>query len=207
MRFSDLSPAEKWEHIWIYYKFHILGGILLILLVVYFVSSMVGRVPSALNVEVVSGNILPGSTAGLQRAATAALIPPGKREVVQISSLPIGGTLESPQNANAVMALAAMIAAHNVDVMVTDETDYFKLRSQGYFENLRQVGLPASYLDRYGLPAVSGGAVNGPVYGLNFSGSVASRAGIRAAGNNVVAIVRGAPNTGEAVRFLEWLWR
>lgn len=207
MKFSDLSPAEKVEHIWIYYKFHILGGAFLLFLVIYFVSTMTGRLPSVLNVEVVSGNILPGTTAAWQQKATAALVPPGQRASVQISSLPLSGTLDSPQNANALMALSAMIAARNIDVMVLDQSDFRNLSGHGYFENLRQMGLPASILDKHALVAPAGLSADKPIYGLAFPRSLAARFGVQSFGTNVIAVLRNAQNMQEAGRFLEWLWR
>ena len=208
MKFADLSTAEKLEHIWIYYKFHILGGIALILIVVYFISSMAGRIPSALNVEIVSDNIPPRAAAALQARATAALIPAGRREQVQVGVLPMAGTLASPQNENAVMGLMARIAARDIDVFIADRADFSLLAKDGVLADLSRTGLPRAVFANPKL-AVSARVKGGhaAIVGLNLGHDRAFQNLVRPRGDNIVGIMKGAAHMSQARRFVAWLLR
>ncbi|GGJ09644.1 hypothetical protein GCM10010885_18440 [Alicyclobacillus cellulosilyticus] len=203
MTFADLTFREKVEYIWMYYKYHILIGLMILIGVVYTVVTVTARVPAALNVLVISGSVPATASDPLSRAATAALIPPGRRAAVEVQCLPVAGRLTDPENYAAVMKLMAMVAAHDVDVVVTDRQDFAQLAKQGMFVDLNARDQASAWLrqhpdDAVHVPPLAGttGIVMTP------RSRFARLAGVRT--EEVAGVVQNGPHGELAIRFALW---
>ena len=117
-----------------YYKFHIIGAIILVILAVFFIKDIVFRVPSDLDAAFV-GEIFYNDTELLKKNIMDKM--PELREMsidAAIFTESMDGQMEYAMN----MKTMVLFGGGTVDIFLLDEANYEKFGSQGAFENLEK---------------------------------------------------------------------
>ncbi|HEU5138972.1 MAG TPA: hypothetical protein VFT51_03290 [Bacillales bacterium] len=126
------------DHIWYYYKVHIIVGIVIAAFVAYFVAAGQNDKDkeTALHVILTGNQVKVEEQKSLQHAATEALLGADKADsVIRIDFLPSGAGM----NMAATKKMVAMIAASEIDVLVMDKETFSVLAKQGNFMKLDQL--------------------------------------------------------------------
>lgn len=200
--FKALSLKKKLEHIWIYYKWHLLAGAAVVCLLV----SLAGVVANNSKETLISGCFINNSTS----AEGYAHLTEGYWEYCgadsgQKTELVSGRTIHfdaeglSQEDAAAFMTVTCMIAAGTLDYIITDLDSMDDFVEQEVVLDLREL-LSAEALARWDTVEQDGAVV-----GLRLENTAFARNYPLTAQDSCALVIANAPNRENVVRFLEYL--
>lgn len=196
--------VKEIDHIWYYYKVHIIVGIAIAAFVSYYVVSGLNseEQKTALHVVLAGNQVKVEQQKGLQQTATEDIL--GNRQadsIIRIDFLPSGAGM----NMAVTKKMVAMIAASQIDVLVMDKETLSALAKRGNFMELDKLkqGMPA---DVQFLMLPGKGAKNEKhAYGIKIGQNHRlQKAGYNTT-NKVIGIVANSQHPELAGRFMKWL--
>ena len=148
MTFKEMTFQEKVDHIWEYYKLHIIGTVVMVLILGSIINSTLINPPAAsimdLTVRIESKYYNYDTQHTLEDSLTELLVDNPKDEAVIIELLEIGNDMDP----NMVMASEAKFMGkaetHDLDLILVNEPSYEAMAAEGYFLDLKAL------CDQYG---------------------------------------------------------
>lgn len=212
------GSAEKVDHFWRYYKFHVLGGIIAIILVIVGINSYLdhraeqerlAKLPPVDLSIMYLGEYYMSDSAGKQtteadiEAALVEQFPEFKRFKVNFTYVPLDAKdqmdIASQQKAMVVLA------TERPDVYITDTAAFNWVGPQGAFMNLDSQADIAKLLkpgDSYKQKTEEETAEH--TYGIKLTGSpILGNIPIQAKDNYIASVREGSKNTEKAIQFIE----
>lgn len=198
--FKALPPKKKLEHIWIYYKWYILVGAVVICMLV-----SIGRTVADNRKEtLISGIFINNSTsqegyAHLMEDYWEYCGGNEDQRVELVGSRNIDFDAQSPsqEDAAAFMIVSSMIAAESLDYIITDEASLDDFWEQEVILDLREL-FPT--LEDWDVIEKDGAAIalrlENTTFGKNYP---------LAAEDSCVLVIANAQNREHVIRFLEYL--
>ncbi len=144
---KNMSKKEKAEYIWEYYKFHIIGTLVILCIIVSFINSQITKVDYVFNLTMIGNTMDANKVTDLENNLTHIVVKDGeKRKQATVSSIPI----DSSSSTGATMSnqdmdkFTVMLAANELDVVILDKTMFESFAKQNIFlrlDNLKQLNL------------------------------------------------------------------
>jgi ABC-type glycerol-3-phosphate transport system substrate-binding protein len=131
--FKGMTRKKKFEYIKEYYKFHIIIGIIVIVLLGSFIKSQITKVNYVFNLTVI------GST--VKSDKTVVVKNPTKKQSAEIDNIPIQ-TLTGSSDGNAyqfMQKIMAEVSANALDLVIISKGDYDSFVKNGMFYNLDKI--------------------------------------------------------------------
>lgn len=200
--FKALPLQKKLEHIWIYYKWHLVAAAAVICLIV----SIIGTVVNSRKEVLISGMFLNNATsqegyAFLEEGFREDCGGSGDQLVELVTSRSINFTADTPsqQEASSFMVFTCMVAAQTLDYVVTDEASVAHLAEQEVLMDLRTL-LPEESLAQWDTiehdGVVTALRLEGTAFGENYP---------LAAEHSCIAVIINAPHQDNTIRFLDYI--
>ena len=200
--FKALPPKKKLEHIWIYYKWHLLVGAAVICLLV----SIMGTVARNSKETLISGSFINNSTSAQGYAHLTEDYweycggnNSQKTELVSGRNIDFDAEGLSQEDASAFMIVSCMIAAGTLDYIITDLDSLDDFVEQEVVLDLREL-LSEEALARWDTVEQDGAVV-----GLRLENTAFARNYPLAAQDSCVLVIANARSRENVVRFLEYL--
>ena len=195
------------DNIWYHYKPHIIVGVVVLAIVVYFIISMVNHksTEAALNVVLTGNGIEAKQTEQFQNSATDDILGDSQDDrVIRTDFWPY--EINDPQEGALLQKLVAMMTTHEVDVVVMDKKAFLDFASQGSFMNLDKLAkeLPkeTSFID---VQLQESTQDQKQAYGILLdNNSKLKEAGFDTQ-NKVLAIMTNTKHKQTAIQFVHWL--
>ncbi len=137
IRDKNYSFAKKCEYFWMYYKWHAIGGAVLLLIVCSVIVSIATAKEKALSIMIFDTTVV-DDTSLIEDYEEFARIDTKKYEVV----CQMGGSTEDDQSYTSAMynaKLMALVNAGDLDILVTELKSFNQEADAGFFMDLRQI--------------------------------------------------------------------
>lgn len=209
-KFNELDKKKKIEHIWYYYKIHIIVSIIILVVLVQTITGIINRKTSILGVDLIGTAIASDKVASMEKDATTALTS-NVKEQVDINFLQYDKKGDTTMNSATRDKLTVTIAAGDLDVVVMDKDMFLDCMSQGYFLKLNDIK-ELSDLEKSGYQFVKGqskeqGDSSEYIYGIDIDKCPALKSLSFSNGNKVIGIIANTKRKDTAVKFIQWLIR
>lgn len=150
--FKEMTVMEKADHIWEYYKIHIIAGLFVLLFAGSMINHLFINKPKALlvNLSLLGGYVDTNRLSDFGDKLTEALLDdPEAHEEVKIDFF----TFDDQGDIQLAMAsrqkFMAMTSIQEIDVLIADRAEFESLAYQGYFKPLDTVLDPSTLEDFY----------------------------------------------------------
>lgn len=208
-KMADMTTREKFSYIKEYYKFHIIGTLVLIAIVTSFVVEAKNKKEPVLNVTMMGSYIDNQKLQDFQDKATAALIKdnPENKKIVAMDFL-ISSANPADQYAYASsQKLMAALAAGDIDILVMDKESFEVNSKEEIF--LRMDNLPQySTLDLKDFEPLKFSdkekGIEEGVYGISIKNSQLFKNLDYDTSDKVLGIVSNSKNVDKSFEFLRW---
>lgn len=126
LRNKDMTKQEKWDHIWEYYKLHIIGAIVGLVIIYSFLNIWVFNPPAknALDITVRAEWYISDEGAALAEELTALLIDPEANEMVMVEHLPVGESIDPQMVMASEAKFIGKIEVGEMDFLLMSEPVY-----------------------------------------------------------------------------------
>ncbi len=195
--------GKKLQHIWLYYRWHILAAFLVLCVVV----SLVQQTAYNRKEPLISGVFVNNSTsaegyAHLKESYLAYCGDDGRHrvELVEARQIDFGAEVLPENDAANFMLLTSMISARALDYIITDEATLAALDQQEVVMDLTSV-LPQAMQEELDVIRSSTGII-----GIRLADTSFARNYPLSAGDSCILIVSNTPSTQNVLRFLEYLF-
>ncbi|MBU5440646.1 hypothetical protein [Paenibacillus sp. MSJ-34] len=205
--------ASRLDHFFHYYKFHVLGAILLVVLIAYFVNSMIDqrqqRAAEALlppeNLSVMYLGEFYSEDLDKAQESILQAFPSWERVGVSITYFP----QEAKDPYDIAMQQKSMITlmTEKPDIYITDQYNFERLRDQGLFLRLDELESSLKSLDDSAVYRYRAeGDESEHIYGIDMSDiPFLNDIPVSAAKEKVVTVRTDAPNKANALAFIQKL--
>lgn len=140
--FKGMTRKKKFEYIKEYYKFHIIIGIIVIVLLGSFIKSQITKVNYVFNLTVIGSTVKSDKTDEFQSKLTSVVVKnPTKKQSAEIDNIPIQ-TLTGSSDGNAyqfMQKIMAEVSANALDLVIISKGDYDSFVKNGMFYNLDKI--------------------------------------------------------------------
>ncbi len=195
--------GKKLQHIWLYYRWHILAALLALCVL----ASLVQQTAYNRKQPLISGIFVNNSTsaegyAHLKEEYLSYCGDDGRHrvELVEAREIDFGAEVLPQSDAANSMLLTSMISARALDYIITDEATLAALDEQEVALDLTSV-LPQEMLEELDVIRSSTGIV-----GIRLAGSSFAKDYPLSAQDSCILIVSNTPSTENVLRFLEYLF-
>lgn len=200
---ESMTRREKIEHIWYYYKLHIIGVILAVIFIISIISSMVNKKEYILNVYILGKSYSQEKIEEFQKQATHDLIGKSSKKEILVNFIAYDKNGRDPYSAASMQKFVALLATGSIDVLILDRPDFDELGKKEAFLKLDNLtGLPPGLefiklRDRdvaegdYGMILGNNGLLKEAGYDTN---------------NKIVCILSNTKNLDKSVDFIKWLY-
>ncbi len=195
--------GKKLQHIWLYYRWHILAALLVLCVLV----SLVQQTAYNRRQPLISGAFVNNSTstegyAHLKEDYLACCGGDGRyrAELVEAREIDFGAEVLPQTDAANFMLLTSMISARSLDYIITDEATLAALDGQEVVLDLTSV-LPQTMLEELDVIRSSTGVI-----GIRLAGSSFARDYPLSAEDSCILFIYNTPSTENILRFLEYLF-
>jgi hypothetical protein len=127
---APMSPKERIAYIWDYYKFHIIGTIVAIILLISFVSSIGGKKEVVLNMTVIGQGVNPEGVVQLQEQLTNKLVQDKADEEVFVQHLTYNTSSMDEASRAGIQKMSAEISLGAIDLMIVEKELFEEISSQ-----------------------------------------------------------------------------
>ncbi len=205
---ANMNRAQKVSYIWLYYKFHIITTIIVILLAVGGVSSLLNRKDTVLNVRLVASGMNVDSLTKLQEKAESELITDKKKQDMAFVFVSDQGADTKSVVGN--QQLYVPLAAGDIDIIMIPKEGFEALASQGFFIDLSSIpelsAKSGKELTLLNFKAqVEGESEVEKPYGIDISNFPVLQQLSVSHKDMVLGIVASAKNRDICVNFINWL--
>ena len=145
---KGMTAKQKAEHIWEYYKLHIIGGVTVLAIVLSFIYSSFINPPnkSYSSVSFYGGYINEQPLADVQADLTDRFVPDEMKEHYEIIVTNYAFSPGDTANAFVGAKFAAELQSQGLDLLIADEEDFAMMAGEGYLMPLRDY-VPEDILD------------------------------------------------------------
>jgi ABC-type glycerol-3-phosphate transport system substrate-binding protein len=208
-KMADMTTREKFNYIKEYYKFHIIGTLVLIAIVTSFVVEARNKKEPILNVTMMGNYVDNQKLQELQEKATASLIKenPKNKKIVAMDFLI---TSDNPADQYAYASsqkLMAALAAGDIDILIMDKESFEANGKEGIF--LRLDTLPQySTLNLKDFETLKfsnkENNVEEGIYGISINNSQLFKDLNYETTDKILGIVSNSKNVDKAFEFIQW---
>jgi hypothetical protein len=125
-----MSTKERFAYIWDYYKFHIIGSITAIILLILLISSIDEKKEAYLNITILGNGVNPEGIAQLQEQLTNELVKDKADEEVFIETLSYDKSSPDAASRAGVQKMVAQITTGSIDLLIVDKELFEEISSQ-----------------------------------------------------------------------------
>jgi hypothetical protein len=125
-----MSTKERFSYIWDYYKFHIIGSITAIILLILLISSIDEKKEAYLNITILGNGVNPEGIAQLQEQLTNELVKDKADEEVFIETLSYDKSSPDAASRAGVQKMVAQITTGSIDLLIVDKELFEEISSQ-----------------------------------------------------------------------------
>lgn len=170
-KLKDMNTKQKFEFIWDYYRFHIIGTIIIIAIVTSFTIDIIKSKETILNITALGEYMDMDRKEILENKVNAELIKDEQnKKQILFDFLVKQKDMRDEYSMASVQKLQASIAAKDVDVLILDKSDFEIYASQGTFmklsqlSNFAQLNIPEKDLVKYQAKDIDS---KEEIYGIN----------------------------------------
>jgi hypothetical protein len=127
---APMSPKERMAYIWDYYKFHIIGTIVAIILIISFISSIGGKKEVVLNMTIVGQGVNTEAVVQLQEQLTNKLVQDKEDEEVSVQHLTYSKSSMDQASQAGIQKMSAEISLGAIDLMIVEKDLFEEFSSQ-----------------------------------------------------------------------------
>jgi hypothetical protein len=127
---APMSPKERMAYIWDYYKFHIIGTIVAIILLISFISSIGGKKEVALNMTIIGQGVNTEGVVQLQEQLTNKLVQDKVDEEVSVQHLTYNKSSMDEASRAGIQKMSAEISLGAIDLMIVEKDLFEEISSQ-----------------------------------------------------------------------------
>ena len=133
------TPKEKLNYFWYYYKWHVIGTLIAIILIGSFVHQLLTRTETVFDAVMMNTVLMTQDNAYEDEFAAYLGIDPKEEDIMFDTSVQILENSMDDTTYTSVMKLSAYTAAGDLDVMVTDTASFRKYANSECFFDLRTI--------------------------------------------------------------------
>jgi hypothetical protein len=205
-----MIKKEKLQHIWYYYKWHMIGGVFGLWMIISLLVSIFGPKPPEPGVYAafVGKYINTDQMMEIEQQAAKEITKSPEKSPVKIECFYIDKEKEDQMTVAMMQKFMAMISAKQLDIIAAPESQFQEQAAQGMYMPLEEISQLQPLLEKMQEKLVKATTEEDPkenVYGIKIDAS--DKVGV--AGEDAVDTVIGiAVNTEKqqnAVAFLEWI--
>lgn len=127
---APMSPKERMAYIWDYYKFHIIGTIAAIILLISFISSIGEKKEVVLNMTIIGQGVNTEGVVELQEQLTNKLVQDKADEEVSIQHLTYNKSSMDQASRAGIQKMSAEITLGAIDIMIVEKDLFEEISSQ-----------------------------------------------------------------------------
>lgn len=127
---APMSPKERMAYIWDYYKFHIIGTIVAIILLISLISSIGEKKEVVLNMTIIGQGVNPEGVVQLQEQLTNKLVQDKGDEEVSVQHLTYNNSSMDEASRAGIQKMAAEISLGSIDLMIMEKELFEEISSQ-----------------------------------------------------------------------------
>jgi uncharacterized membrane protein len=127
---APMSPKERMAYIWEYYKFHIIGTIVAILLLITFISSIGDKKEIVLNMTIIGQGVNTEGVVQLQEQLTSKLVQDNADEEISVQHLTYNKSSMDEASRAGIQKMSAEISLGAIDLMIVDKELFEEISSQ-----------------------------------------------------------------------------
>jgi hypothetical protein len=127
---APMSPKERIAYIWDYYKFHIIGTIVAIILLISFTSSIGGKKEVVLNMTIIGQGVNTEGVVQLQEQLTNKIVQDKADEEVSVQHLTYNKSSMDEASRAGIQKMAAEISLGSIDLMIVEKELFEEISSQ-----------------------------------------------------------------------------
>ncbi|PAE42507.1 hypothetical protein [Bacillus sp. 7884-1] len=127
---APMSTKERFAYIWDYYKFHIIGSITAIILLILLISSIDEKKEAYLNITILGNGVNPEGIAQLQDQLTNELVKDKADEEVFIETLSYDKSSPDAASRAGVQKMVAQITTGSIDLLIVNKELFEEISSQ-----------------------------------------------------------------------------
>jgi hypothetical protein len=137
---APMSPKQRISYIWDYYRFHIMGAIAAIILVIYLIGNVGEKKETYLNLTIMGEGVITENIVQIQEDLTNKLVTDKDQEEVLIQSINYGQSNMDPASQVGIQKFTAVLSSGDIDVMIVQQEFFEKLSSQEGLLDLNELG-------------------------------------------------------------------
>lgn len=207
-KLKDMNKKQKIEFIWDYYRFHIIGTIILIAIVTSFTMDIMNRKETVLNVTILGEYLDTDRKDVLEKKAASELIKEEQdKKQILFDFLIKQKDMRDEYSMASVQKLQAAIAAKDIDILILDKVDFEIYASQGTFMKLSdlpdftQLGVSEKDLVKYQAKDIDS---KQEIYAINAESLPVLKELNYNTKDKVLCIVVNSQRLNVATEFLKW---
>lgn len=212
-KFQKLTKKEKAEHIWEYYRFHIIGGAIAVFMLSSLLFHIFGPRPPEAAAQVVIMGLYDSDEENIDnlKKEIADIIGDGELGKVEVDMFPVNWDSASPMDMAMNQKLVLMFQAKEIDVMIIEEDKYNSFIAniqEGIYESLDDKPVLLEILednkDALVKRKLEGDTIE-KVYGLYAKDNIKLQS-IGVQENYIVSIPKTSDKKENALKTLKWLY-
>lgn len=142
-KFQKLTKKEKVEHIWEYYRYHIIGGVIGVFMTYSLLMTIFGPKPPepAVNIVVMGIYVQDSEKIDKFKEEIKDIIENDEERKVEVNMFPVDWESSSPMDIAMNQKLVLMFQAKEIDIMIIEEPkfDSFIMNvEEGIYESLEE---------------------------------------------------------------------
>jgi hypothetical protein len=202
---ENMTFKEKADHIWTYYRLHIIGTILLVLFVGSIISGIVNKKDYVLDISLLGSSVNNEKIDAFQQDITRTIIGNDKKKTALVEFMYFDKDKQDEMMMATMQKLAAMVATGSIDVMILDKDAFDTFCSQDMFLKLDEVpGFNSlNTKDMKLLTSKNSDGAEGK-YAIDISDNQSLKDLGYDTKNKVLTIVASSKNQANAVKFIKW---
>lgn len=126
---APMSKKERMAYIWDYYKFHIIGSITAIILLISLISSMGDKKEEYLNMTIMGKGIDSEGVALVQEKLTNKLVKDKEKEEVFVETLTYDPLSQDEISRAGIQKMTAQITTGSIDLLIVDKELFEEISS------------------------------------------------------------------------------
>lgn len=213
-KFKQLTKKEQIEHIWEYYKWHIIGSIFGVVLITHLLITIFGPKPPkpATNIVIMGKYIQEEEKVFDFKQGIQSILDEETKGQVEINDFPVDWAESSPLTMAMEQKLLLMFQAKEIDILVIEKEKfdaYLQYNEESPFEALDTEELLIPILENNKDKLIKHKFANSnkeQVYGLSVQGNPKLE-GIGLNSDFIIAIPVVASNREYAVKCVEWIYK
>ncbi|OLS33381.1 hypothetical protein [Bacillus sp. MRMR6] len=189
---APMSTKERISYIWDYYRFHIMGTIAAIILVIFLIGSVGEKKETYLNLTIMGTGLNTNHIVQIQEDLTNKLVTDKDHEEVLVQSINYGQSSMDPASQVGIQKFTAEVSSGDIDVLIVQYEFFEKLSTQEALIDLDELGV--NFRDETVIKTGEN------VYGIDAS-DIELLKPLQLDGNMVICVLRNTKNLDNITQF------